>query len=159
MISLLQLGWKGITLSRLWWGLTGESFSPFMDQNLTTDLLGLQCECLFALPRHLSAVLISHQTWRFTCSWVWGQLWLPPALTCIVLTLLIFYSSHLLSFSSFTLNVSFCAHLFQKEGAAVGLKLHPTLEGAEWKRGLTPMAAAMWPQVRNEDIAKWWNRE
>lgn len=36
----------------------------------------------------------------------------------------------------------------------MGLKLHPTLEGAEWKKDLTPMGAAMQPQVRNEDIAQ-----
>lgn len=46
---------------------------------------------LSALPRHFSAVLISHQTWSYTCNWVWGQ-------SCSVLALLIFYPERMSHF-------------------------------------------------------------
>lgn len=100
LISLLQLSWKGTGLSHLWWGLTEVYPSPCPKQNLTTNVLTLQHECLSALPKHIPAVLMSCQTWSCPCK-VWGQLWVPPALSCSILALLVFYPDRMSHFVLF----------------------------------------------------------
>lgn len=85
LIGVLELSWQGIALSsHLWWELTGVSFTLCTKQNLTTNLLAVECKCL---SKHFSGLLISHQIRNCTCNCVCGQLWVPPAFSCSVLAL------------------------------------------------------------------------